>query len=219
MNGPVADSKWLLNPLDRAAEILFGLIMVLTFTCSISVANAHLIDVSRLLAVAVGCNIAWGLVDASMHLIQVLAQRNRNKAIFEHVRNLGQTEEARKHIAGALPPLIASVVGNETLDQIKEKLASLPYKSERVKLTFLDLKTAFAIFLTVFVSTLPVVLPFLIVKDTLIALRISNAVAVVMMFLCGWSVARYVGFNKWLMSAAMVGLGVILVGVTISLGG
>ena len=31
--------KLLLNPMDRVAEILFGLIMALSFTCSIGIAN------------------------------------------------------------------------------------------------------------------------------------------------------------------------------------
>jgi hypothetical protein len=62
-------SRRLLDPVERAAEILFGLIMVLTFTSSISVASEGDADVRTVMAGAIGCNLAWGLVDATMYLM------------------------------------------------------------------------------------------------------------------------------------------------------
>src|SRR5687768_17023231 len=78
----VTRKESLLNPMDRAAEIMFGLIMTLTFTCSISIANTHRVEIRPLLIGAIGCNLAWGLVDATMYLVGVLAQKNKNKIIF-----------------------------------------------------------------------------------------------------------------------------------------
>ena len=60
-------NKRLLNPIDRISEILFGLIMALTFTCTISVFEADKAVVKDMLIGAIGCNIAWGLVDAVMY--------------------------------------------------------------------------------------------------------------------------------------------------------
>ena len=45
---PVTDSR-LLNPIERISEILFGLIMALSFTCAISVAEVDRIDVKEIL--------------------------------------------------------------------------------------------------------------------------------------------------------------------------
>jgi len=67
--------KGLLNPVDRVAEILFGLIMALSFTCSVSIANIHRAEIKQLLVGAIGCNLAWGLVDATMYLIGILAEK------------------------------------------------------------------------------------------------------------------------------------------------
>ena len=36
---------------------------------------------------ALGCNIAWGLVDAVMFLLAALTERGRNLAILKEVRN------------------------------------------------------------------------------------------------------------------------------------
>ena len=54
-------SKRVLDPIDRVSEVLFGLIMVLTFTGSLSVAEAGRDDVRTMLIGAVGCNVAWGV--------------------------------------------------------------------------------------------------------------------------------------------------------------
>jgi len=209
----------LLDPVDRAAEVLFGLIMALSFTCSISIATGHNTQISELLIGAIGCNLAWGIVDATMFLIGVLAQRKRNKKLFDAIQNTSETEKARTYIASVLPPEVASVIEKEALEQLRTKLIQLPDTTHVVRLTSHDIKKAAALFSLVFISTFPVVVPFIFIHHTVLALRVSNGVAIVMMFLCGWSVARYVGFNKWIMSVAMVIIGTILVAVTIALGG
>ncbi len=218
MEGP-SKSQSLLNPLDRAAEILFGLIMALTFTCSISIVTTYHTEISQLLFGAIGCNVAWGLVDATMYLIGVLAQKSRNKVILDSIKHSPESDRARKYIAEALPPVIASVMETEALEQIRNRLIDLPDMSGNVRLTAYDIKKAMALFFVVFISTFPVVLPFVFIGDVNLALRVSNLVAIVMMFLCGWSVAKYVGFSKWKMGTAMIFVGLILVAITIALGG
>jgi len=217
--GDIVNSKRVLNPLDRAEEILFGLIMALTFTCSISIAHSKVAEVRHLLIGAIGCNLAWGITGATMYLIGVLAQRNRNKAIFDYVQKSSDTEKANAFISENLPPVIASVINREEFDNLRQRLVRLPDQLGKKKLTGDDIRKAIAIFLLNTISTLPLIIPFIFIKDTSVALRTSNLVAIVMMFVCGWSVARYVGSNKWIMSMAMVIIGIILVAVTIALGG
>lgn len=95
----------------------------------------------------------------------------------------------------------------------------MPHASINVRLNRRDIKEAIAIFFLIFISTFPVVVPFVFISDTQLALRVSNLVAIVMMFFCGWEVAKYVGYNKWKLSIAIVLIGVVLVAVTIGLGG
>ena len=63
-NESIRSSKHVLEPIDRISEVLFGLIMVLTFTGSLSVAEADRGEVRTMLIGALGCNIAWGIIDA-----------------------------------------------------------------------------------------------------------------------------------------------------------
>jgi len=211
--------KGILSPFDRISEILFGLIMALTFTCTINIFESGRTEVRDTLIAALGCNIAWGLVDAVMYILGVLSERGRNKTIVKFIRSTDQAESSREFISDALPPLLASVMNNEQLDAMRESILSIPESSIKVRLTKTDLKTAIGIFFLVFISTFPVVIPFLFITEPQLALRISNLVAIVLMFICGWLLASYGNYNKIVSSIAIAVIGVLLVGLTILLGG
>jgi len=215
----IARQRRLLDPIDRISEILFGLIMALTFTCTINIVEADRAEVKDTLIAAIGCNIAWGIVDAVMYLLESLAERGRNKRILQFVQTTNETELAKQHIADALPPVIASVLSSEQLERLRQQLSAVPESSMRIRITRADLKTALGIFLLVFISTFPVAIPFLIVHDPKPALRLSNLVAIVLMFVCGWLLAQYGGYNRIVSSVIMTLIGVGLVALTISLGG
>ena len=56
----MSPARRVLDPVDRASEILFGLIMVLTFTASLSVSEAGRGDVRAMLIGALGCKSRLG---------------------------------------------------------------------------------------------------------------------------------------------------------------
>ena len=92
---PPASSRRALDPVDRVAEVLFGLIMVLTFTGSLSVVEAGRDDVRAMLVGALGCNLAWGVIDAILYLMGCLAERSRQLMTFRAVRTAASPERAR----------------------------------------------------------------------------------------------------------------------------
>jgi VIT1/CCC1 family predicted Fe2+/Mn2+ transporter len=71
----------------------------------------------------------------------------------------------------------------------------------------------------VFLSTFPVVIPFLFIGEVQPALRISNAVAIAMLFLCGYAFSRCTGHCPLPTGLVMVAIGSALTGVAIALGG
>jgi VIT1/CCC1 family predicted Fe2+/Mn2+ transporter len=75
------------------------------------------------------------------------------------------------------------------------------------------------VFLIVVASTLPVIVPFMFMQDLSAAMRFSNLIAVAMLALIGFAYGRASGLSPWWMSASMVLLGCLLVGLTIALGG
>jgi hypothetical protein len=210
----------LLDPNERIAEILFGLIMVLTLTCSFSVATGDQTTTHGLMIAALGCNFAWGLIDGVFYLMTSFSERGRKILTLERLRTTQNLDEARSLVADAFPPLIASLLTPAEFDRIRGGLAAMADLPKHPYLTKDDWLAAFGVFLLVFLSTLPVVIPLWLIRDPNVAVRASNAVAVMMLFLAGYAFGRYAMRRHWWATGlAMVALGVVLVGITIRLGG
>ena len=100
---PKVAVKHALDPVDRVSEVLFGLIMVLTFTGSLSVAEAGREDVRTMLVGALGCNLAWGVIDAVFYLMGCLAEKSHRLLMLRAVREATDPQRAQRLIADALP--------------------------------------------------------------------------------------------------------------------
>jgi VIT1/CCC1 family predicted Fe2+/Mn2+ transporter len=208
-----------LDPLERISEILFGLIMVLTFTTSVSVAEADHLEIRTMLTGALGCNLAWGLVDAVMYLMASFTERSRGVAILKTLQRTSDPAVAHRLIADALPPVVASALTTGELEALRLRLGALPEPPVRMRPVREELLGAVGVFLLVFLSTFPVVIPFIVMSDPEPALRVSNAIAVVMLFAIGWSLGTFTGRPAWRTGGVMVLAGIVLVAITIALGG
>ncbi len=208
-----------LNPIERFSEIVFALIMVLSFTCAFGVAEIGREDVRAMLIGAIGCNLAWGIIDAVFYLIVCLAEAGRHSHFVRRAQSATDSGEIRREIEDTLPPGVSEALGAEDVERIHNRLRQLPVPAGRARLTAEDWSGALGVFLLVFLSTLPVVLPFVFIHDARFALRISNVIAIAMLFGAGAMLARYSGLRPALTGLAMVGIGAALVAISIALGG
>lgn len=215
---PTNRPKRVLEPMERISEILFALIMVLTFTCSFSVAGSGREEVRTLLIGALGCNLAWGIIDGAFYLMGSFSMLGHG---IRKIKALTQASPAEAHqiIADALPPVLVSVLSSADLEQMREKLNRVRGLPTQPYLRKDDWLGAAAVFLVVVLSTLPVLVPFALMENPRHALRVSNGIAIVMLFLTGYAFGSYAGHRPWRMGISMVILGGALVAITISLGG
>jgi VIT1/CCC1 family predicted Fe2+/Mn2+ transporter len=135
------------------------------------------------------------------------------------VRKATDPQRAQRLIADSLPPLVASILQPEELETMRQRLHQLPEPPSRARLSKLDWAGATGVFLLVFLSTFPVAVPFIFMQNAMLALRVSNAIAVVMLFIAGVAYGRCVGRSPWGFGITMVVLGAVLVALTIALGG
>lgn len=213
-------SQWTaLDPVDRLSEVLFGLIMVLTFTGTISASTAGRQDIDQLLWAALGCNFAWGLVDAIMNMMDTIIDRGHDSTQFLKLKKSRTTEETRSIVKDNMSPLLVELMDDAELDSLGAKMKELPKPTRKAGLTLKDFRIAGEIFLLVFLSTFPVVLPFIFFDDVALALRVSNGVAIVLMFTAGYILARYSGLRPFMTAIIYTVLGLILVAITMALGG
>jgi hypothetical protein len=211
-----------LDPASRLGEILFGLIMVLTvtLTASFTVADGKK-GVRQLLLAAIGCNLAWGIIDATMYIMNTMVVRRGKIRLVKAVQRASDVEAALLLVKDRVEPELQELIGPEKAEAFRK--AVLPHivgahVKERV-LTKEDFYGALASFWLVFVSCLPAAIPFLIFSEPRIALRVSNFLLIAVLFWVGQKWADYAGKNRIVFGLATMAVGLTLVGVAILLGG
>lgn len=207
---------------ERIGELLFGLIMVLTFTLGAGVELAGDREATReLLIAALGCNTAWGVIDAALYLMNRLSERGRLYRLVKSIQTAPDREHALAMVARELDARIPAMVGPQLRAALDDELLARLRTStiERTRIGADDLRAGFVVFLIVFVTALPAVVPFLLFRDAQIALRASNVVLICLLFFAGFRWAEYTGASRWGMGLTMLLLGVSLVVVAIALGG
>ena len=161
-----------IDPGSTLGELIFGAIMVLTFTIGARLLGADQpTDGRELMVAALGCNIAWGIIDAFLYLLGALFERRRS--------------------AGDGP----------------------------IALTLADARAALLIFLLVVLTAVPAALPFLLLADSYVALRVSNALMTVLLFAIGYWWGKHAGARPVVSGFLVMSIGIVLVLVAIPLGG
>lgn len=208
----------LLRPVDRVSEMIFGLFMALTFVGVVSVATAGREQIRTMLIAALGCNLAWGLVDAVMYLVRTIAERGRLVTLTRSIRE-ADAEVGCRILQDALSTPVAKLITTTEIEAMRGRLLALADVPTRPRLKRDDFLAAFGIFLIVVASTFPVALPFIFIKDPGTALFVSRAIALTMMFLGGLALGRYAGYGSWKTGIMMAGLGTVVMVAVIALGG
>lgn len=215
-----ADPPQVLDPVERTTEVMFGLLMALTFTGTLSVATAGREEVRTMMLTALGCNLAWGLADAVMYLVRTVTARTRNRTLLARLHaTRADAAAGRRILAEAMPERLADALEAEGLESMRGRLATVPLPEHAGRITARDLKGAFGVFLMVVLATFPVVIPFMVFQQTALALRVSNALSVAMLFAAGWTLASHAGGSRWRGGLAMAVIGTLLIGAIIALGG
>jgi VIT family len=210
-----------LDPGERLGELLFGLIMVLTFTLGAGIELSDREETRDLLVAAVGCNVAWGVIDAFLYLIFRLSERGRLHRLVQRLQSSSPTPQDRELVERELENRIPSMVSPQLRTALSQEVIerSRTVTLERNRVTADDAWAALAVFWLVFLTALPPVLPFLVIDQPHLAMRVSNAILIALLFFVGWRWAVYTGASRWGTSLTVTLLGVGLVVVAIRLGG
>ncbi len=215
----MAKVERVLEPLERISEVLFGLIIVLTFTCALRFTRMDSGSIHTMLWGAIGCSVVWGLIDAVFYLLGCLSERGHNIKLMRLVRATQDPQEAKEIIGGVLPPLLAANIRDEEYERLHRRLLEMPEPPYRPPILKQDLQGAGAVFLLAFGSILPVIIPFTFMTNPRWALHVSNGIAIILLFTAGYALGRYAAPHPWRVGVAMVLLGAAMVALAIALGG
>ena len=218
-------SRWIhryLDPSDSLLEVLFGLVMAFTMT-----AGARLLfDAQEFSAVTLaigllGCNVAWGIIDAAFYLLGSLFGRNRRALFVQKLQAAADEREALTLVEDEFDLSDAPRMSTKGKADLRQALLrTLQHAgTDRARLRRADFVAAGLIVVLVSVTALPGLLALAMVSDGLDALRIANFVQLGLLFLVGYRWARYSGANPWHAGAVISVVGVLLVLIAVALGG
>ncbi len=211
-----------LKPGESLAEILFGLIMTLTFTLG---AGLIIQDgpgaVRELLIATIGCNIAWGVIDGALYVTGQVFERARLRKVSDDIRAAADEHAAATIAADELSDLLGGASDPSEREEIGLRMARVVRASKPppVGLKVADLKGALASFVLVFIASLPAALPFALLDDATLALRTSNGVLIALLFVVGYRWAGHTSLTPWHTGLALAVGGLAMVAVAIALGG
>ena len=211
--------RGVLSPFERASEIMFGLIMALTITGALSVANATEHETRALFVSTLACNIAWGLVDGVLYVFNALVERGRRMLVTLALQGNAEGVDVSELLAEVLPGRLVDRLTPAELEALRERLASHPGVSERPRVRAHDVLGGIAVFLLVTASTFPVSLPFLLVREPAEAMAISRGLSLLLLFFSGYAVGRYAGLRPVWVGLSTLAIGAVLVGLVKALGG
>jgi VIT1/CCC1 family predicted Fe2+/Mn2+ transporter len=213
--------RWL-EPGDSLSELLFGLIMTLTFTLGAGLMLREDPSAARdLLIATIGCNVAWGIIDAALYVSGQLFERGRLARVGRRVREAASEEAAAAAVEEELGEMIGFTVDAAERSDLYRRMARHVRASQprAPGVARADLYGALASFWLVFFGSIPAALPYLFLDEAWIALRISNAILLALLFVTGWRWARYTTLRPWATGLTLLLGGVALVAVAIALGG
>jgi len=220
-----------LDPGDRLAEFLCGLIMVLTFTLGAGLTIADGPDAAiSLLYAAIGCNFAWGIIDGVLFVLTAMSDRIQSASFAQTVHAAHDEVTARalidaeveERLGTLASPAARTALADDLLVRLRGDMgaAALDAQPRASRITGDDLRGALAIFWLEMLACVPAIIPFILLSnDHMLALRVSNGLLVAMLFVVGQQWGRYTGLNRWLVGLLMAGIGLALVVVALLLGG
>ena len=212
-----------LDPASSLAEVLFGLIMTLTFTlgAGIIVDDEGREGARQLLIAVIGCNIAWGVIDGALYLVEGWFDRGRQRRLGLAIRQAPDDQAAKTLVAGELDGLLGDVTAASDRESLYARIAAnVRAKPLRAgSLGKADFMGAFTSFWLVALTSAPAAIPFLLFDDARFALRVSNAILLACLFVAGHFWARYTLGKPWLVGLVLLVGGSALVSVAILLGG
>jgi hypothetical protein len=211
------------DPSTSLGELLFGLIMTLTFTlgAGIIIEDEGREGARQLLIAFVGCNIAWGIIDGALYLVGELFGRGRLRRIGRLIRQSPTRTRAEALVADELDDVLGHITTDaERADlyrRIVDNVHARPPTANKV--TGADLMGALVSGVLVVLISIPGAIPFVVMDDARLALRVSNGILLALLFITGFYWARYTLGSPWIAGFSFLAGGVALVVIAIALGG
>jgi hypothetical protein len=207
---------------ERLGELMFGMIMTLTFTLTAGFVVGDGRDAARELLIAtIGCNIAWGIIDGGLLVLGRVFDRGRYARIAQVVRSSPSEDTAVAAVAAELDATLEPVTAADSRTALYREIAGRIRGglAARTGVRGEDWLAAFAVFWLVVFASLPAALPFAFIDEPWLAMRVSNAILIVLVFVIGYRWALHTSINPWRGASVLTAFCIAMVAAAIAFGG
>ena len=220
----------LLDPIDRLSETIFSILILLTFTLAFRIikfsgspqASFTSENVNELLIGALSAILAWGLIDGVMYALLGLFERGERHRLLKNIQAAESEPEAVSTIADELDYILEPISD----DAVRQKLYASVYthlkdsQPRPVSFNRYDFTGALGHVVVALIAVVPSLTPLLLLRhDPALAIRISNIVSFVVLFIVGYRWGQYTGANPWRTGLLLTAVAMVMVLVAIPLGG
>lgn len=220
----------LLDPIDRLAETIFSVLILLTFTLAYRIfwlgtdpyepiPAEYLLDLA---VAALGAAMAWGLIDGVIYALLSVLERGEKHRFLASVQAATTQEEGVAAVAEELDHILEPITGGEQRRQLYVDILDHLQDSRPmpVGLTRSDILAGLGSVIVATLAVLPSLVPLVLFRHTYWwALRASNLVSFAVLFYTGWQWGKYSGASPWKTGLMLFLIGVALALVAVLLGG
>jgi hypothetical protein len=220
----------MLDPIDELSQVIYSILIFLSFTLAFRIfklqsgAGVHLEteQVRELLIAAIGATVAWGIIGGLMYVLTSVFERNEKQHVLLAVQSAPTDEDAIAIIADkldfTLEPITTEGKRQSLYANVVDTLRDSRPRNNGLRRE--DMAGGIGILLVAVVAVIPSLLPFVLIPNSaFLALRASNIVSFVVLFVSGWRWGRRTHSNPWLTGLTLMFAGAVMVLIAIPLGG
>ncbi len=220
----------LIDPIDRLTELLFSILILLTFTMTAwilglsgsrerSLGPENIVDlaVAALLTV-----IAYGVIDGVIYILLTMFGRGESHRLLQGIQAADSEQEAVDVIADNLDYMLEPITGYQERRQLYSHILVHLRDSQprQIGLKREDITAGLGhILVAILVITPPLLALVLLRQNPETAILVSNAISFFLLFFVGYRWGRYTGANPWKTGLIILAVIVVLVLFLFWLGG
>lgn len=219
-----------LAPIDALTAAIYSILIVLTFTLAFTVIkrwpgyNQPIPEGfgAELFFAVLGAAVAWALIDGLMLALLSMLARGEKHRFLQALQAADSDEEAAAVIADEFDFVLEPIASEKKRAMLYADVLEHLRDSEPRPVGFQreDFVEGLGAAVVAIAAAAPSLLPLWLWRDdALAALRISNIVSFIILFILGYRWGRYTGANPWKVGALLLLAGVLLMAIAIPLGG
>lgn len=220
----------LLDPIDALTAAIYSILIVLTFTLAFDVImrlpgyDEPIPEDfgTELFTAVLGATVAWAVIDGIMLALLSMLERGQKHRFLQELQATETDEEALSVIADEFDYLLEPIAGEGNRQLLYRDVLEHLRDSQPRPVGFQrdDIVEALGTALVAMIAVLPSLVPlWLLRQDPLPALRASNIVSFIMLFILGYRWGVHTGASRWKTGLMLVSFGLILMIIAIPLGG